>query len=366
MSSSPSAPLSIICAALILAGCDEGKPGPVGPEATLEPAGPTQSAAIARNTWVRFADLPTPRRGAAMAAVPKANGTSRLFAIAGGLRRERMTGTGSTFIVSVPVGTVTEYLPNQNRWARRADAPYVWQQVPQAGVIDGKIYLPGGLTGHGELRFATRTMAVYNVATNTWSTVDMPQYMTAQTVWTRDGALYVFGRCMDEETWEGEDMDDSCRETSARAKFLLRYTPSTNRWTYLANPTVEPRANPVSGTIGGKAYVTAGGSDALDSYDPATRVWRGWNPLDRARRGAAGDAVMAKLYVVGGQMLRPDGEWGQSRALSEYTPASNSWDNRAQVPQVFAWGIRATRVMLGGQARLAILGDWGTHYQWAP
>ena len=154
---------------------------------------------LASNTWVRFADLPTLRRGAAMAAVPKANGTSRLFAIARGLRKEKVTGSGTTVVYTVPVGTVTEYVPGTNRWARRADAPYVWQVGPEAGVLDGKIYLPGGLRGTGELRAATGTMAVYNVATNTWSTVNMPQLMTAQTVWTAGGALYVFGRDLDAE-----------------------------------------------------------------------------------------------------------------------------------------------------------------------
>jgi hypothetical protein len=359
-------PLLTTCSILLVSACGERAPGPLEPGAGVEPAPAAPAAALASNTWVRLADLPTLRRGAAMAAVPKANGTSRLFAIAGGLRKEKVTGSGATVVYTVPVGTVTEYVPGTNRWARRADAPYVWQVVPQAGVLDGKIYLPGGLRGTGELLAATRTMAVYAVATNTWSTVDMPQYMTAQTVWATGGALYVFGRCLDADTFDGEFEDIRCEVSGARPRFLLRYTPATNTWTYLPTPTVAPGQNPVSAIIGSRAYVTAGGSKALNSYDLATGVWRGWQPLDRARRGAAGDAVTGKLYVAGGQMLKPDGTWGQSRALSEYTPATNTWGNRAQVPQVFTWGISAARVTIGGQARLAILGDFGMHYQWAP
>jgi hypothetical protein len=121
--------------------------------------------------------------------VPKANGTSRLFAIAGGLRRTRLS-RGDTIVYSVPVGTVTEYLPGTNRWVRRADAPYVWQVVPQAAVLDGRIYMPGGLVGTGENFYASRTMAVYTVATDSWTTVAMPQYMTAHTVWASNGRLY--------------------------------------------------------------------------------------------------------------------------------------------------------------------------------
>jgi hypothetical protein len=355
-------PLPIVLSILALAGCGEDQPDTFGPGATLEPAAASPAAALAGNTWVRFADLPTPRRGAALAAVPKADGSSRLFAIAGGLRKTKLSGA----VYSVPVGTVTEYLPGTNKWVRRADAPYVWQVVPQAAVIGGKIYLPGGLTGHGNGFLATRTMAVYDVARNTWTTVNMPQYMTSQTVWTSGGALYVFGKCADEDTDQFGELGFTCWQSGSAEKFLLRYSPGTNTWAYLATPSFEARYNPVSGMLEGKAYVTAGGSAALDSYDFATGTWRGWQPLDRARQGAAGDAVRGKLYVVGGLMQKPDLSWGQSRAMSEYDLATRRWLNRAQVPEVFGVDIRAIRVVIGGQARLAILGGFGRHYQWAP
>ena len=353
--------LSIALPILSLTACGEDQPEPLGPGATLEPT-TASPVALSSNTWVRFADLPTPRRGAAMAAVPKADGSSRLFAIAGGLRKTRPSGS----VYSVPVGTVTEYLPGTNKWVRRADAPYVWQVVPQAAVIGGKIYLPGGLTGHGNGYLATRTMAVYTVATNTWTTVNMPQYMTSQTVWTSGGALYVFGKCADEDTDQFGELGFTCWQTGAAEKFLLRYSPGTNTWAYLATPSFEARTNPVSGMIEGLVYLTAGGSAALDSYDPAAGTWRGWQPLARARMAATGDAVKGKLYVVGGLMQKPDLSWGQSRAMTEYDPTTRRWLNRAQVPDVFGQYIRATRVVVGGQARLAILGGFGSHYHWAP
>ena len=361
MSTYRTASLPIALSMLALAACGEDQPDPLAPNATLEPAS-ASAAAIAGNTWVRFADLPTLRRGAAMAAVPKADGSSRLFAIGGGLRKVKSTGR----VYSVPVGTVTEYLAGTNKWVRRADAPYVWQVVPQAGVIGGKIYLPGGLTGHGNGFLATNTMAVYTVATNTWATVTMPQYMTSQTVWVSGGALYVFGKCADEDTDQFGELGIACWQSGSAEKFLLRYTPGTNTWAYLATPSFEARYNPVSGLIAGKAYVTAGGSAALDSYDFATGTWRGWQALARARQSAAGDAVAGKLYVVGGLMQKPDLSYGDSRALSEYDPATFRWVNRAQVPEVFGPDIRAVRVVIDGQARLAILGGFGHHYQWAP
>lgn len=342
---------------LLLLGCSD----PTSPEAR---AIDSELPAIARNSWVRFADLPTPRRGAALAAVPKANGASRLFAIAGGLRRTRLS-RGDTIVYSVPVGTVTEYLPGTNRWVRRADAPYVWQVVPQAAVLDGRIYMPGGLVGTGENFYASRTMAVYTVATDSWTTVAMPQYVTAHTVWASNGRLYVFGRCLDTDTEDIDDFGIDCRVSGAPESFLLRYDPAENRWTYLARPTVEPRYNPVSGSLAGRIYVTAGDAAELDAYDPSTGVWSGRQPLARPRSGAAGDAVAGKLYVAGGRMLKPDGTWGMSRAMSQYDPSTNTWTNRAQLPGILP-DIRATRVRIGGQARLAVLGGYGTHYQWSP
>jgi hypothetical protein len=357
-------PLLLALVLPLSGACEDREAEPLAPDATLGRAAATP-AAIASNVWVRLADLPTPLLGAAMAAVPKTDGTSRLFAIGGGLRQTR-PGPNGPIIWTAPVTTVTEYLPTTNRWARRANAPYHWQVAPHAAALNGRIYLPGGLRGHGEDHLATNTMAIYDVATNTWSTAVMPQYMTANTVWTIGGDLFVLGRCHDEETWVIEDIWDDCRRTFAPRSFFLRYRPTTNTWTYLPQ-VIEPRENPVSGGIGGKLYVAAGGSNALDAYDPGTGVWRGWQPLDRARRLSAGDAVKGKLYVAGGLMLKPDGTWGQSRALSEYNPTTNTWQNRAQVPELFYRNeIRATRVMIGGQARLAILGGFGTHYQWAP
>jgi N-acetylneuraminic acid mutarotase len=193
----------------------------------------------------------------------------------------------------------------------------------------------------------------------------MPQYMTAQTVWASNGMLYIFGRCFDTDTEDIDDYGIDCQVSGAPESFLLRYNPTTNTWTYLTRPVVEPRYNPVSGSLAGKIYVTAGGAAALDAYDPVTGEWRGWQPLPRARRGAAGDAVKGKLYVVGGLMLKPDGTWGVSRAMSEYNPSTNMWSNRAQLPEI-PGDIRAARVMIGDQARLAVLVGFGTHYQWAP
>jgi hypothetical protein len=238
-------------------------------------------------------------------------------------------------------------------------------EVPQAGVIGGNVYLPGGLHAVHQYIYASNSMAIYGVASDTWTTETMPQYMTSNAVWVKDGLLYVLGRCRDDDTYGGDGPAFRCEDAAAPYSFLLRYSPGTHSWAYLPTPFVDPGFDPVSGQIGGQVFVTAGGSSALNSYDPGTGSLRGWAPLDPERFYAAGDAVKAKLYVVGGRMRKPDGTIGDSRATSEFTPTTNSWVNRAQLPEILS-NIRATRVNISGQVRLAVVGGHGRHYQWAP
>jgi hypothetical protein len=121
------------------------------------------------------------------------------------------------------------------------------------------------------------------------------------------------------------------------------------------------------GTIGGKLYVAGtGGQTEVDIYDPATDTWSSGTPLGRPRRLVGGDAVKAKLYLVGGETE----DATPSRATNQYDPATNSWTARAQVPEAFDITsvnyVRGTRIMVGGQPRLAILGSYGHHWQYAP
>jgi N-acetylneuraminic acid mutarotase len=60
------------------------------------------------------------------------------------------------------------YNPATNTWATRQSAPHV-HRSGAAGVIDGKLYVAGGLTNSG--RRAVADLDVYDPATNTWKTL---------------------------------------------------------------------------------------------------------------------------------------------------------------------------------------------------
>ena len=191
------APVLLILAS---ASCGEPAPAPLEPS---EPVGPVEAAAVASNTWVHMADLPTERRFAVLAAVSKMDGNTRLFAISGEAVSYRTNGS-PTF---VPIGTVTEWLPATNRWVRRANTPYVWEGgPPPAAVIGSKVYIPGGWAACGsECLYPRNTMAIYDVPSNTWTTAPLPQHATRSNVWATGGQLYWAGECFDSDTYDGGD-----------------------------------------------------------------------------------------------------------------------------------------------------------------
>jgi N-acetylneuraminic acid mutarotase len=344
---------SLLSASLVLAivACRE--------DALVAPATPasTPAFALAANSWTAMRSLPLALFRTAVAATPKANGDTWLYSIGG----SKHDTTASGFPKLTPMGSVYLWDPATNRWSRKANTPYVWwYDMPPAATIGSKIYVPGGST-----RFGPRsTMAVYDIPSNTWSVVPTPQPGYNGAVWVLDGALYWAGVCRDSDFPDGGTGE--CQSGNARPIFLLRYTPATGVWTYLAPPPHLSRGA-ASGAVGKLLYMTGSSfglsTTALDVYDPAQDRWSVRQPIDRPRLEAAGATAAGKFYVIGGGMEKPDGTFGESRATSEYNPATNLWTNRAQVPEILHG--RATRVVVGGQVRIAFLGE-GHHWQYVP
>jgi hypothetical protein len=349
-----------VVALALLTACGERDTTSLAP---AEPAAGVTAVGIASNTWQHLADLPTERRNAMLAAVTKANGDTRLFAIAGEDSATRINGSGNPVPTIVPVGTVSEWLPGTNRWVRRANTPYVWGRgsaYPEAVGIGSKIYIPGGFIRCGNCEVPRDSMAIYDATTDTWSAERLPQLATSSVSWAYQGQLYWYGHCNNQATGDGDDRFTLCTDTGAHAAFLLRYDPATRTWTYLATPSADPGTG-ATGVVGGRLYLASlnGSFNRLDVYDVARNRWSSGPSLSSDQVQGGGDAVKAKFYVVGG-----DG----SQAMSEFDPATNSWRFRAPIPEQFsgsAW-VRAARIVVDGQPRLAILGGLGHHWQWAP
>ena len=145
--------MALVLLSLAGAACSDDLPLPTGtgsdiPMTTASP--PDMAAEIVPNSWTRRIRMPTARVGLVAA---KVNGI--IYAIGG---RD-----------GAALQKVEAYDPNTNTlvpWIPRAPLPVARELPNGAAVMNGKIYVAGGLTPLGP----TRSLYVYNAASNSWST----------------------------------------------------------------------------------------------------------------------------------------------------------------------------------------------------
>ncbi len=256
------------------------------------------------NSWETRPSMPTGRYGLVAATV---NGV--IYAIGG--------------LFNQPLRTVEAYNPAGNTlviWGPKALLPAARVWPSGAGVINGKIYVPGGLNGeYGP----TKSLFVYNPATNAWVSKKAIPVASAQgAAGVINGKLYVYTPAL-----------------LGKGPYLHRYDPGTNAWTQRATP---PLGNqqPAAGVIDGKLYLAGGAvsvspSAALIVYDPVANKWTSKKSMPKARWLATGRVLDGKLYVVGG------GTADKPLALVErYDPVSNTWVARASMPTA-RWNLAA-------------------------
>jgi len=312
--SRPAAPAALVLLSLAAAACSDDLPGPTAADRSLPMTrvpGPELAAETVPNSWTNRIRMPTGRFGLVTASV---NGI--IYAIGG------WSGT--------PSQRVEAYNPNTNTlvaWTTRAPLPSKRHLPNGAAVINGKIYVAGGLNAEGR---TTSTLFVYHVAGNAWfAKAPMPINSYGGAAAAIDGKLYVLA------TPPGQDG----RFTNPTR--LFRYDPATNTWSERA-PAPHHHHQGVVRAINGKLYV-AGGMTMIDSdvsgylqpkawveldvYDPVTNTWSGRVPMPTARHGAVASVMDGKLYVAGG--------WaGVSPVptLEVYDPVANTWAARADMP----------------------------------
>ena len=121
-------------AALSLAGCAEPEPlepdRATVPTAPAGPGGALPLAAVVTDVWGAKAAMPTARTGAAVGVVG-----SVLYALGGS------NGT--------PLATVEAYTISTNSWTPKAALPQARSNLNGAGVINGVLYVAGGVSSAG-------------------------------------------------------------------------------------------------------------------------------------------------------------------------------------------------------------------------
>jgi N-acetylneuraminic acid mutarotase len=292
-------------ALLALAACT-GDSFPTQPDAPLGdqpsralPFGGGQANYIP-DSWATKHAMPTARRGLVTATV---NGV--IYAIGGRSASE------------VNLGTVESYLPGVlqlNPWKTKAQMPAPRAWASGAAVINGKVYVPGGLNANAT---ATRTLYQYNPATDEWTRkADMPIASYGGAAVTHNGKLWVL-------------------TPAGGSTRLHRYDPSTNKWTARASG---PAGHyyPVAGVIDGKIYVAGtmksdeSPSHQVSVYDPASNSWSTGADMPEDQLGAGGGVVGGKLYLVGGFHTL---NYGGVNYTTVYNPASDTWAEKAGMPK---------------------------------
>jgi N-acetylneuraminic acid mutarotase len=322
--------LLVSCA--ILAGCNDNNE----PETATAPSAETPSLAVAANSWVTRANIPSVQhQGFATAPVKNSAGQYVVYVIGGATERGGSLSNNLAYNVAT------------NTWNWKKPLPTPLWQTNGAGVIGGKIYVSGGFESY--FKNMRNYLYMYDPVANTWTRkANMPSNSFSGVTGVLNNKLYVLTDCGDE--------DEACFPGRSGTQFY-RYDPVTNLWTTLPPPrrqdgSVVFHRYGTGGVIGGKFYV-AGGPGArneLDVYDPATNRWTTRAPLPRQRWLVAGGILQSKLYVIGGY----DGA-GFSRTVSVYDPATNRWTDKAPLPAARSQ-ISASAVALNGQLRMQVLG----------
>jgi N-acetylneuraminic acid mutarotase len=116
---------------------------------------------------------------------------------------------------------------------------------------------------------------------------------------------------------------------------------TSNTWT-TKRQIWPPRFLMAAGTVNNTIYVAGGvlspvGITArVDAYNVATNTWSQIKSLPSRIHGPYGvSALNGRLYVAGGYMPSAEDDWSggnPSRALFEYTPATNSWVRKRPLP----------------------------------
>jgi len=288
------------------------------PDSSTEPStsesaeGPALASAATTGQWITEADMFSSTRSFLTSAmVPNAAGESILYAMGG------KEPDGSI------LGRVLAYNVATNKWMWKADMPSSVAHSNTAAVINGKIYITGGLVSPVSFNYG---LYVYNPATGTWASKKSPPNTSLSGVsGVINNKLYVATSC------EQEDCEPST------GNFFWRYDPTTDQWTTLTRP---PFGSRFGGTIGGKLYLANG--NQVEVYDPASDQWSVKTTAVDVGSLNTSATLAAKLYVFGS-------------ATFVYNPTSNAW-TRLATPPTDMFGRSAARVVLNGKARIEVVG----------
>jgi N-acetylneuraminic acid mutarotase len=201
-------------------------------------------------------------------------------------------------------GRVQIYNPVTNSWSLGASAPYAAGSVATA-LIGGKVYMAGGIVGSTTVG----TAAVYDPASDTWASIaSMPAGRNHAAASTDGQKLYIFGGRI------GGNVP------SVGFNDVQIYDPASNTWQWSGQtgstipPLPQPRGGMGKAAFYGNEFYVMGGETTnagtgqvagnvykrVDVYNPVSQTWRLETPMPTARHGIFPVVGDGKILVAGG------------------------------------------------------------------
>ena len=284
-----------------------------------------------RGSWRARADMPTPRQGLALVALPD----GRLFALGGRAKNG-------------VVATVEVYLPASDAWTVVSPMPNAREDFAAALGSDGRIYAIGGPFVSVADDGVSKKVDAYDVSSDSWSAAPdlIRSRSQAAAVAAKDGRIYVIGgydhnQAQALATWESWAPGDAAWSESSFAMTTPRralaaavapdgrvfaiggrdrndvnrdvneyFTPGSKGWT-TAPPMPTSRAMLAAVTgADGKIYALGGGTDTaelvsslevVEAFAPSDGTWEKLRPMPLARFSlGAATGSDGKIFALGG------------------------------------------------------------------
>jgi non-specific serine/threonine protein kinase len=240
-----------------------------------------------------------------------------LYAIDGSTRAGHTASTRTVGALDVP--------------ARRAHAAAAWRlrhesvdavQQVGAAVLDGRVWVAGGLTSPTE---STASTQFYDPTIDSWeSGPPLPEPVHHAMLVTYRNQLMVIGGFR-------QSGGDLLAVTSPK---VLLFDAGAGRWVE-GPPLHHPRAAGAAAVVGDKVVVTAGRTGNPEALVGQTEVFDGKRWRDGAAIPVPGDHVAAAgdgsyLYAVGGRKFTAG---SNTAAVQRYDPAADRWSTLPDLPQ---------------------------------
>ena len=164
----------------------------------------------------------------------------------------------------------------------------------RAIVLEGKLYVVGGRTGHGNQFSCVSTVQVYDPQLDKWGYAPpLPERVAAVGLAVHGGYLYCFGGIR-EAFWWGWPVASA-----------YRFDPRSGSWKRLADMPIA-RSNFAVGVVGDRIYCAGGNihwpnaTDRVDAYDVSADKWVDAGVMPRPRGSCAGGPWRNMLVITPG------------------------------------------------------------------